>query len=263
MCNREVFQAFHGLVVRRRRNRTAPGLPSKTEEIRKPIKDPPMKEERETKSPMKRIARVYYDLPRRLFSNLVLPSSIRTWRNTDPPLPFLRYLFSFSNPAETNSDNNCIEHDEANPLLVPNVNANQGYALTKAVHAQFIPLVRFLLEHGAESDTKDGIAVMVAIRQKNLKLVKMLIEREDNAGYSDINSTAPSTPKSSLGQVTGTKKMNTKQKGSAKRRRLEDRMKPDSRMLKAAVQCKAKDIVEYLCHEKGVVPDIQTLQLMM
>lgn len=82
---------------------------------------------------------------------------------------------------------------------------------------------------------KDALAVIVAIRQKNLSLVKMLVERTDDSSSST----------------------------NKKRRKLEDRVKPDAKMLKVAVQSKARDITEWLCHEKGVVPDMQTLQMMM
>lgn len=76
----------------------------------------------------------------------------------------------------------------------------------------------------------------MAIRQKDLALVKMLVEREDKASLN---------------------------KGTAKKRKLEDRVLLDSRMLKVALKCDAMDIVEYLTQEKGVVPDIQTLKMMV
>lgn len=83
---------------------------------------------------------------------------------------------------------------------------------------------------------------MVAIRQKNLPLVKMLIERDDSAyGPGDV--------------------VNKQRK--RKRRRLEDRIPVHREMLKTAVKCDARDIVDYLTVEKGCVPDMQTLQMMM
>jgi hypothetical protein len=241
MCNQAVFEAVRNSVIKRPAQMSV-GL---EEEAPPMAADPsPSNEEGSTK----RIPEpVKWEVPRRLFHNLVLPSAIRTWRDTDPPLPFLRYLFNLEG-------------------LQPDVNANSGYALTKAVHAQFLPLIQFLLDHGASPETKDGLAVVVAIRQRNLKLVKMLIERQgDPAGDEGTNSqrqegkegrtttNAPEISGKKGGQATG----------RGKRRKLEDRVQPNSKMLKAAVQCKAKDIVEYLCHEKGVVPDMQTLQMMM
>lgn len=133
-------------------------------------------------------------------------------------MPFLRYLYS-----------------ESSSIPPPLVNAHEGYALTKSVHAGFIPLVQFLLSHGASPTYNNGISVMVAIRQKNLCLLKMLVERSD-------------------AQSSKTKR--------AKRRKLEDRIKMTSEMLKVAVKCNAGDIVKWLMEEKGCVPDLQTVLLM-
>lgn len=73
---------------------------------------------------------------------------------------------------------------------------------------------------------------MVAIRQKDLALVRMLIERED--------------------EKTGT----------AKKRKLGDRMRVNPEMLKVAVKCDARDIVTYLTQEKGCIPDLGTLHVL-
>ncbi|KAF8841245.1 hypothetical protein BDN67DRAFT_967441 [Paxillus ammoniavirescens] len=166
------------------------------------------------------------ELPRRLFRSLVSKSSTSSksvteeWTDRDPPLPFLRYLYS------------C-------PYLhPPNANSHDGYALTKAVQVGFIPLVRFLLDHGATPDWKNNLPVLIAIHRKDLGLVRMLVERID-------------TPKSS---------QDSKPKG--KRRKLEDRVVVTPEMLRAAVKYRAQDIVEYLTREKGCIPDMQTLLLM-
>ncbi len=72
----------------------------------------------------------------------------RPLSNADEPLPFLRLI-------------------EATPLI-PRlaVNANSGFALTMAVHASFIPLIRYLLQKGA---------VIVAVRRKYLKFVRIRV----------------------------------------------------------------------------------------
>ncbi|KIP08251.1 hypothetical protein PHLGIDRAFT_69767, partial [Phlebiopsis gigantea 11061_1 CR5-6] len=152
------------------------------------------------------------ELPRRLFRTLQSRSA-NSWTLQDQPLPFLRYLYS---------------HSRISP---PDPNSHEGYALTKAVSVGFTPLVRFLLDKGASPDCKDGIAVHVAIRRRDLSLVKMLIEPD-------------TTPK------------------SAKKRRLEDRIKVDQAMLKTAIACDARDIVKYFMDEKAVMPDMQTLRHM-
>ncbi len=69
----------------------------------------------------------------------------------------------------------------------------------------------------------------VAIRQKDLTMVKLLVERP---------------------QV----------RTNGKRRRTEDRVQLDSKALKIAVKMKAQDIIEYLHFEKRVIPDVHTLK---
>ncbi|KAH6913285.1 hypothetical protein BKA70DRAFT_718118 [Coprinopsis sp. MPI-PUGE-AT-0042] len=246
MCTQAVLEAFHSAAIKRKAQLDSALLLEAEQEPGKDlanVSDPSSTEEKSTKRIPKPVT---YDLPRRLFHNLVLPSTIRTWRETDPPLPFLRYLLNIDG-------------------IQPDINANNGYALTKAVHAQFLPLIQFLLDHGASPETKDGLAVVVAIRQRNLKLVKMLIERQGDSETSE--GSIGSSREGRRGDLAKASESRSKEgfqvTGRGKRRRLEDRVKPNSKMLKAAVQCKAKDIVEYLCHEKGVVPDMQTLQLMM
>ncbi|KAF7375037.1 hypothetical protein MSAN_00389800 [Mycena sanguinolenta] len=89
-------------------------------------------------------------------------------------------------------------------------------------------------DHGASPTHKRGLAVLVAIRLKKLSLVRMLIERTEPGGGR-----------------------------GAKKRRLEDRLEVTKEMLKAAVKAKARDIAEYFMEEKGCVPDIQTLHMLV
>ncbi|PPQ67471.1 hypothetical protein CVT25_006012 [Psilocybe cyanescens] len=151
-------------------------------------------------------------LPRRLFKSLTPPVS--GWTKDDYPIPLLRYLYHTSD------------------IPTVNTNANEGYALTRAVHAKFKPLVEFLLAHHASPRSRDCLAVKVAIRQKNLEMVKLLVERQESK----------------------------KKKG--KRRKIEDRLSLDSDMLKIAVMANAHDIVEYLYREKKILPDMLTLKKM-
>ncbi|KAF8640224.1 hypothetical protein AX16_010121 [Volvariella volvacea WC 439] len=171
------------------------------------------------------------ELPRRLFRPLVpkksvnpvketsLSSSLPQWRDREHPLPYLKKLLS-------------------NPSYPPfNVNSHDGYALARAVHAKFIPLVEFLLENDASPIHKNGLAVMVAIRQHDLTLVKMMLEQ-------------------------GSGRTESGQRLKGKKRKLRDRMDSSHAMLKEAVKCHAWDIVDYFVKEKTVVPDMQTLHLM-
>lgn len=157
------------------------------------------------------------ELPRRLFRSLAPRSRAKPplWTDQDHPLPFLNYLFTCPN------------------IHPPDVNSHEGYALTKAVQAGFVPLVRFLLDHGASPRHKNSMPILVAIHRKDLSLVRLLVERVDRDPAEQ------------------------KQKG--KRRKLEDRAQVTPEMLKVAVKLNAQDIVEYFTKEKGCVPDMQTL----
>ncbi|KDQ24623.1 hypothetical protein PLEOSDRAFT_1046582, partial [Pleurotus ostreatus PC15] len=159
-------------------------------------------------------------LPKRLFYNLRPPASRSAprWEERDHPLPFLRYLYSSSSfPA-------------------PDPSSHDGYALTKAVHARFTPLVEFLLEQGASPRCKNGLAVFVAIRMNNIAMVKMLVERDGRQGIEPLKA--------------------------GKKRKLEDRIQVTSEMLRAAVKSHAKEVIDWLMEEKGCVPDMQTLLLL-
>jgi len=159
-----------------------------------------------------RLDDLHIQLPRRLFRALEPPTV--GWSDDNQPIPLLQYLY----------------HTPEIPTV--NANANQGYALTRAVHANFIPLVRFLLAHRASPKCHDNLAIKVAIRQRNINMVKLLVDRSNSK----------------------------ERKAKAKRRKLEDRVVLDSSMLKIAVMSGAKDIVEYFYREKGVLPDMKTLK---
>ncbi|KAG2150620.1 hypothetical protein DEU56DRAFT_38041 [Suillus clintonianus] len=162
------------------------------------------------------------ELPRRLFRSLTPGSHAKppSWTDQDHPLPFLKYLFA------------CPK------IHPPDVNSHEGYALTKAVQVGFVPLIRFLLDHGASPRCKNSMSIIVAIYRKDISLVRLLVDRVDRE----------SNP---AGQ---------KEKGT--RRKLEDRAQVTPEMLKVAVKLDARDIVEYLMKEKGCVPDMQTLLMM-
>ncbi|RPD59659.1 hypothetical protein L227DRAFT_611866 [Lentinus tigrinus ALCF2SS1-6] len=194
-------------------------------------------------------------LPRRLFRNLAPRNEPGQppWTVDDEPIPFLRYLCT---------------HPE-----VPRVVADSydGYALTRAVYACFKPLVRVLLDLGVSPTCKQNLAVMVAIRQRNLSLVRMLIERDYR--NAELNSAPPRKRRrlgvgraSDIGSSDGREALpggsTSTPSGSGKRRKLADRVTVNSDMLKLAVKCDARDIVEYFMKEKGCVPDMQTVLMM-
>ncbi|KAG8794985.1 hypothetical protein FRC12_019312 [Ceratobasidium sp. 428] len=47
-----------------------------------------------------------------------------------------------------------------------------------------------------------------------------------------------------------------------KRRRVADRVQPTSKVLLAAVKAKHTELVHWLIHEKGVVPDMSTMHML-
>jgi len=83
--------------------------------------------------------------------------------------------------------------------------------------------VRFLLEQGASPCLKDALAVRLAIKRRDLDLVRLLID----------------SSKGSSGEV-----------------------KVDSDMLKLAVNVGARHIAEFLVNEKGCVPDLEIIALL-
>ena len=153
------------------------------------------------------------ELPRRLFRQLSTSGA--------EALPHLHFLYTSSAPQLTRRR--------------PDIDSHDGYPLARAVSAGAVPLVRFLLDHGASPRRKDALAVRIAIKRRDLPLVRLLIEPPD----------APP---------------DERRKG--KRRKLADRVKATPEMLKHAVMCGAQDIVEYLMNEKGCVPDLGTLSLL-
>jgi len=165
------------------------------------------------------------ELPRRLFRHLAPRAPCKRsaanepeWSAEDYPIPLLKYLYN---------------HPK---LPRPNINSHEGYALTKAVYTGFVPLVRFLLSKGASPKRKDCMPVVVAIRRKDLALVRLLIER-------DASGPCAKTSK-------------------GKKRKLEDRLVVTPELLKVAVKSDARNIVQYFTQEKGCIPDMNTIRLM-
>jgi hypothetical protein len=168
------------------------------------------------------------ELPRRLFRALEPRAPARPpWRPGDAPLPFLRALYGAASP---------------------DTNGHDGYALSRAVYAGHGPLIRFLLAHGADPGCKGAFAVHVAIRRKDLPLVRTLLEPD----Y---------TPPPTVPAKRRREKEEEEAKPSAapgKRRRVEDRTPVDKRMLHAAMEAGSDELVQYFLG-KGCVPDMKTL----
>jgi hypothetical protein len=153
------------------------------------------------------------ELPRRLFRQLSTSGS--------EALPHLHFLYTSSAPQLSRRR--------------PDIDSHDGYPLARAVSAGAVPLVRFLLDHGASPRRRGALAVRMAIKRRDLSLVRLLVEPPD----------APPD-----------------ERRTGKRRKLADRVKVTSEMLRLAVMCGAQDIAEYLMNEKGCVPDLRTLSLL-
>jgi hypothetical protein len=158
------------------------------------------------------------ELPRRLFRRLSASGA--------EVLPLLRYLYGGDSDSDTKVRRRWPD---------PDADSHDGYALVRAVNVGAVPLVRFLLEHGASPGRRKALSVKLAIKRRDLALVRLLVEPPD--------------------VCPGERKR-------GKRRRLADRVQVDSEMLKYAITCGAHDIAEYLMHEKGCMPDLETLSLL-
>jgi len=152
------------------------------------------------------------ELPRRLFRQLSTSGA--------EALPYLHFLYTSSAPQLTRR---------------PDIDSHDGYPLARAVSAGAIPLVRFLLDHGASPRRRDALAVRIAIKRRDLSLVRLLVEPPD----------APPD-----------------ERRTGKRRKLADRVKVTPEMLRLAVMCGAQNVAEYLMNEKSCVPDLRTLSLL-
>jgi hypothetical protein len=86
-----------------------------------------------------------------------------------------------------------------------------------------MPLVRFLLGQGASPCAEDALAVRLAIKRRDLDLVRLLIDSsKDSSKEVEVNSD----------------------------------------MLRLAVKVGARHIAEFLLNEKGCVPDLEIISLL-
>jgi len=129
------------------------------------------------------------ELPRRLFRNLTSTSVI-------PPL--LLYLFE---------------------TYKPNPNSFEGYALSRAVLSKNLEVIRYLLRQGADPGKKEGMAIQIAVKLGDLRIVRMLVEHQNlgspNSGSLGIGIDIP------------------------------------SKWVETAVRSGSDEIVSYFVHEKG------------
>ncbi|WVQ84982.1 hypothetical protein IAT38_007146 [Cryptococcus sp. DSM 104549] len=156
------------------------------------------------------------ELPRRLF------------RSPTPPTPPIPPLLPFLYANYTQSP--------------PSPNSHKGYPLCRAVLQRNYELVRFLLRKGADPGLKNFMAVEIAVEMRDLRMVKLLVEREANEGEGEPTSDLPdNSPR------------------TAKRVKLSDRIVVGTRMVEVAMKKGATDIVNYLVYDKSVMPPLQSI----
>jgi len=102
----------------------------------------------------------------------------------------------------------------------PNANSFDGYALSRAVLAKNLAVIKYLLSKGADPGKKEGMAIQIAVKLGDLRIVRMLVEHQN------------------LGVQVGGK---------------QDRVGMDipSKWVETAVRSGSDEIVSYFVHEKG------------
>lgn len=89
----------------------------------------------------------------------------------------------------------------------------------------------YLLHKGADPSLKDYMAVEIAVSMKDLKMVKLLVEREQS-GF-------------------GTTRTGDKSESPTKKMKLGDRITVPVKMVESAMKKGTKDIVNYLVYDKS------------
>ena len=158
--------------------------------------------------------------------------------------------------------------------FVINANSLKGAPLTLACASGATKIVRFLLAHGADPSLNGGVAVRVAIRRRDVALVRMLVERSSHKCSTcsvredpDLSSVPGQDASLSVLQIAqdGARSRNNKntrsdpRPSSVKRRRLLDRVEITPDLVSEAIRVDARDVVNYFVMEKGCSPDLRTL----
>ncbi|WFD31643.1 hypothetical protein MSPP1_002682 [Malassezia sp. CBS 17886] len=153
------------------------------------------------------------------------------------------------------------------------VNSSQGYPLAAAIHMRSAPLICFLLAAGADPALKKGIALQLAAKKGWVAGMRLLVERDDKLEFqwrARVQVIAQELRTLSIlrealcrrASLPARRVRPALAESPSKRRRLGDRCKIDARLLNMAVRSKAWPLVHYMMDQKGLVPDVETLQLM-
>ncbi|WWC62840.1 uncharacterized protein I303_105438 [Kwoniella dejecticola CBS 10117] len=152
------------------------------------------------------------ELPRRLFRD---PPDL-----LQPIHPLIKYIFDTYSPSP---------------------NSHKGYPLFRAILTSNYDLVSFLLAQGADPSIRDSFALEIAISMKDLKMVKLLVERDAFHG-------TPATPSPAKDGVKKGKKV-----------KLGDRIEIGTKMVERAIEKGAKEIINYFVYEKKVMPPLHSI----
>lgn len=147
--------------------------------------------------------------------------------------------------------------------------SSHAFLLLTAVAQSSLPMLTFLLARDADPTAKNSLALLLAAKQGWLIGLRLLVERDEQLEAQWRRQTARMTEiVHSLAALRTYGAATLESRGvrplpaRTKRRRLEDRCTLRPEHLEAAVRAKAWDVVAYMMHAKGVVPDVQTLQWM-
>jgi len=160
------------------------------------------------------------------------------------------------------------------------IHSYEGLPLAKSVFAQSRFMVQLLLCLGAEPSRKEDTALYVAIRSGWLEGLVMMVERDEAKIYKwevALRGVRDWFARSEEQRIGGKNtQIEEKELGveseedgegrqsitvaPKKRRRLLDRARLDSKMLKEAVKYKRWPVVNWI-RSKGVAPDLRTIKL--
>lgn len=125
-------------------------------------------------------------------------------------------------------------------------NSRNGYFLARAVLARHLPFVELLLRHDADPSLNDGYAVNVAIGTGDIALVKMLMERNQDARPTEELEVAEAEVEDGRRKKKKKRRRESDGGGGGKRRKVQDRCQATSKMLEVAMKEENWEMVTYL-----------------
>ncbi|KIO34576.1 hypothetical protein M407DRAFT_88215 [Tulasnella calospora MUT 4182] len=121
-----------------------------------------------------------FELPKRIlrsFASVESEGQESRWAREATAMGFLRYLLS---PVKLPASAPAQDSQPSSPKTVTlsgSSNSHEGYFLRQAVHLEHEPLIDLLLAHDCDPLQKAGIAVKLAIRRKDERMVRKLFSK--------------------------------------------------------------------------------------